>query len=228
MRSRKTTFITDSNLHGFVKSPHAQCLALRSSAFLLGFFALTVGIEHALQPELSPIDHRVSEYANTQHGWLLSAGFVAWSLSLLAASGAARAFRDGSRVLTVTLRAGLATAALGALTAAIFKTGTSAGVVPRGHRLTLENHIHDAGSGLLELALWIAVLSSLGSGHRALRVASRLVLTGGLLSALLANGVFDAPGAAQRTLLALACVWQFTLLLCIHRPQKEDRLAWAR
>ncbi len=41
------------------------------------------------------------------------------------------------------------TGALAALTTAIFKTGTSAGVVPRGHRLTTENHIHEVGSGLL-------------------------------------------------------------------------------
>jgi hypothetical protein len=189
---------------------------------LLGLFVLAVVVEHALQPELSPVDHRVSEYANTRSGWLLTAGFVTWSLSLLAAAAVARALRRGSSVLALGLRAGLATAALGALTTAIFKTGTSAGAVPLGRRLTLGNHIHDAGSGLLELALWVAVLSGLGVGDHRLRTVSYLTLTGGLLSAFLADSVFDAPGVGQRGLLALACLWQYGLLLCIGRSRRES------
>ena len=100
MELKKTAFFTDSNLRRIATSSRAcSC-----SALLLSFFVLTVVVEHALQPGLTPSDHRVSEYANTPSGWLLTAGFVAWSASLLAAAVVARPFRHGSRVLALGLR----------------------------------------------------------------------------------------------------------------------------
>jgi hypothetical protein len=120
---------------------------------LLACFLTVLVFEHLLQPGLSPIRHRISEYANTSSGWLFTSGFAAWALALLTTAAIVWLRGPGPRILTLALAVAFMLAAAGALISASFKTGTSAGVVVRGHVLTSANTLHDVGTDLLELAL---------------------------------------------------------------------------
>ena len=57
-------------------------------------FAAAVSALHLLQPELSPLNEAVSYYVHGRHGWLLTAGLLAWGVASAALpAGLARAVR---------------------------------------------------------------------------------------------------------------------------------------
>lgn len=117
---------------------------------------MIVVVQHALQPQLGPGDHRLSEYATGSPGWLMTMGFAAWMLSLAgAAFVVARSSLQPCWLRTV-LSALLTVAATGVLVTAAFETGTEAGVVPAGRILTIGHRLHDLGSGAAGFAFWIA------------------------------------------------------------------------
>jgi len=188
---------------------------------LLALFIVVLAAEHLLQPGLSPERHRISEYANGSPGWLMTAGFVAWALSLAAAAGAVR----GSELRPVAGRSAvcalLAVAASGALITALFNTGTIAGVVPHGHHLTTGNHLHDIGSGVLALALWGGALVSLLFHERRLRTWTTGVLTTSVACAV-ALSTAGLPGIEQRVLVLLACAWQYALLAVVAHTERQE------
>jgi hypothetical protein len=191
---------------------------VRTSAVLLGTFVLVVVLEHVLQPQLSPADHRISEYANGSPGWLMTVGFAAWSAALLVAAAGMLGSRSSPRGVALLLAALLLVAAVGAAATAACKTGTSAGVLPPGHHLTTANRIHDLGSGGLSLALWGAVVLGLTLRDRRFRVQSAVLLGCGLVAAVLLS-VTGLPGVRQRALVAAAFAWQYLLLAAIARSR---------
>jgi len=196
---------------------------VRTSQVLLAVFIAIVVLEHLLQPGLSPGRHRISEYANSSPGWLMTSGFIAWTAALASAAVAtALAPVDPIRIRHF-VAALLLLATMGAAANAAFKTGTSGGVVPPGHRLTTANRIHDIGSGGLALVLWVAVLSSLGLSDRRLRARSAAALTEGVVSAVVfSSWVLDLPGINQRALVLVACAWQFSLLAALGRAGRAS------
>lgn len=202
--------------------PGPGSLIPRASSILLGTFVLVVVLQHVLQPGLSPADHRLSEYATGSPGWLMTVGFAAWSGALLATAIGAVGSSLRPRGVTRAIAALLVVAAAGAAATAMCKTGTIAGVLPPGHHLTTANRIHDLGSGSLGLALWGAVVVSLGVADRRLRMRTGVLLAGGVVAALLlSGGLLELPGVRQRVLVAVACAWQFLLLTAIARSQRE-------
>jgi hypothetical protein len=193
------------------------------SVVLLGVFVFATVLEHFLMPGLSPDRHRISEYANGPSGWLMTAGFAAWAGSLLAVACATLSSPVTPRTVALVVGLLLLIAAAGAAATAAFTTGTSAGVVLRGHHLTMGNRIHDLGSGVLGVALWGAVLIGAGIGDARLRLASMILLVlAALLAGVLSSGVLDLPGIRQRVLVGLACLWQLGLLSEVVRAFREQ------
>ena len=186
-------------------------ISLRRTALggLAVFFAILVA-EHLLNPSLDPLQHQVSEYARTDSGALMMAGFAAWSLSL--AATAVLAGWRGDRPLATLL----VSAAAGMLMTALFPTQTSAGELPAGNSLTLTGHLHDLGSGLTTVTLLGAAAWTSTRASRALRFASAALLLGALVVsvALLTVGP-SVGGLRQRLLLLFGCAWQLAFLLSI-------------
>jgi hypothetical protein len=174
----------------------------------LFLFLAIVAVEHAANFSLDPATHRISEYVNGRLGWLMVVGFAAWAISLAATAVAATRW-TGGRGMGIALFA----AALGMTITACFATQTSAGELPPGASLTLSGRLHDIGSGLVTLALAVAVLLSLREGSARLRRFTLVLLVSAfpLVVALVAIGD-DVAGIRQRLLVAIACVWQLFLL----------------
>jgi Protein of unknown function (DUF998) len=179
---------------------------------LVGFVAAAV-VESFLNPHLDPATHEISEYAKTPTGWVMTVGFTFWALSMMLLAWAvvtARVRRAAVLVLAFLLLA----AAAGVIVLSALDTQTSAGRLPVGVRLTTSGRLHDVGSGLTSIALWLAAIcAALDNGLpgclRRVSVAAAtlaVVSDAGLL--LIESSV---GGVRQRLLIAIACVWLGTL-----------------
>ncbi|HZA20640.1 MAG TPA: DUF998 domain-containing protein, partial [Actinomycetota bacterium] len=78
---------------------------------------------HLLRTDLSPVSHRLSEYAVGPYGWVMTAAFVALSCGLVALGIVLRT--DTRDRIAWALPAVAFVAACGAIVSALFKTGTS-------------------------------------------------------------------------------------------------------
>jgi MFS family permease len=192
---------------------------------VLGYLAAVIA-EHAIDPSLDPATHQVSEYVHGPAGALMTAGFVAWVISL-GASGMLASLRLRARWVSVALRL----AAIGMLITACFGTQTIAGRLPPGVSLTWSGRLHDIGSGATTVALFAAALLSL----RAIRERQFRRRTSALLIfaiccdiALLAVGS-EVGGVRERLLILAGCVWQLMFLSTMrpfggqrrHRPTRK-------
>lgn len=175
------------------------------------FVAVTVA-QHALVPQLGPRHHTVSEYANADQGWLMTAAFAAWALALAATALRELSPLHGRWVLAVLL----AIASLGLATTAVFATQTSAGLLPPGTMRSTGGALHDLGSGAAQLALLGAVLATIlhPAEPRVMRRLAAALFVSGLAVdiALLALGD-PAAGIRQRLLLLVASIWHAALLM---------------
>jgi hypothetical protein len=173
-------------------------------------FALTVGLEHVLEPALNPLRHQVSEYANSPSGAVMVLGFALWAISL-----SATAFLVGRRWRDLPLSLALALAGLGIAIAALFATETVAGELPPGAALTTTGKLHDLGSGLAALALigGALIVAFRARAPVPLRKATLWLLPASLiLSLALLLTDPSVGGLRQRLLLLVGCVWQLMLL----------------
>jgi hypothetical protein len=171
-------------------------------------FLSIVVVEHVANPSLNPARHEISEYVHTTWGWLMTAGFVVWALSLLATAIFARA-RYGADAVCIALTL----AALGMIITACFATQTSAGRLPPGVSLSASGRLHDLGSGLTTLALLAAGLLSLRVTSPKLRRVTVVLLALACSSdvVLLAIGS-GVGGIRQRLLVLIGCAWQLAFL----------------
>lgn len=104
----------------------------------------------------------------------------------------------------------LLAAAAGVVVLSVFDTQTTAGRLPVGVRLAASGRLHDAGSGLTSVALWLAAIcTALAKGMpRWLRRVS--VAVAGLAVVADVGLLLIGPsvgGMRQRLLIATACVW---------------------
>ena len=188
----------------------------------LGWFVLTVALEHLLVPELAPARHTISEYANARGaaGPLMVVGFLTWAASLgMTAAALGRDPLQGRsavvRLLRNVLCGLLIIAALGAIVIALFRTQTSAGVLTPGQVGSDAGRLHALASALIRLCFYPAVLVSLAilpSPRWFRSVAIWLLLVGAAVGPAFAALDLDAPGAPQRIELAAGCGWQLALL----------------
>ncbi len=185
------------------------------AALGLALFVAIVVLEHFLQPALDPASHQISEYVHGSTGWLMTAGFLSWSLSL-AATGVLVGRLDGGAPMRLTL----IVAAIGMLVTACFATQTVAGRLPAGVSIHTSGRLHDIGSGATSIALVVAALLGL-------RVRS-LQRLGAFTIAVLLAGVStdivllvigsDVGGVRQRVLVAAGCLWQAAVIAAADRP----------
>lgn len=190
---------------------------------LLAFVAIVVA-QHALEPQLTPNRHTISEYANADAGALMTGAFVAWATSLVATSALAWWVGDRGRRRTAQglLAALLGVAAAGLLLTAWFPTQTSAGALPPGTRLTNGGRIHNLASGATLLAMLGAVTVSIAAfwGRPRFRwlACAALAISVVASSVLLAIGP-PVDGIRQRVLVATACAWQAALIQALTRER---------
>jgi hypothetical protein len=184
-------------------------------------FLLIVAVEHVANPSLDPASHQISEYVHGQIGWLMTLGFVSWSISLAATAALAWSFRSGGPV-----RAALIAASVGMLLTACFATQTSAGRLPPGVTLSTTGRLHDIGSGITGVALLLAAVLALRIKDEALRRLSRLTVSL-LVVVLPAAGVLLAVGSEvggirQRLLLIAGCAWQLMFISATGRRREDE------
>lgn len=187
----------------------------------VGVFLTCLLCEHFLAPSLDPTRHEISEYVHTRDGWIMTAGFIAWAISLAATSVYA-----WQRQCSWMLPPLLAIAALGMVLTACFPTQTSAGNLPPGVTLTATGRLHDIGSGAVSLALLVGAVVSASDPRlpRAFRRWAVLLVALALLgsTALLIAGPV-VGGIRQRLLIVIGCLWQLFLLNALGRA--AERLA---
>jgi drug/metabolite transporter (DMT)-like permease len=83
-----------------------------------------VVVLHLLRVDLAPVGHRLSEYANGPHGWIMTVAFVTLGVGLLALGIALRAHSDGYRFAWIGPLAAIS-GGFGMVVAGAFKTGGS-------------------------------------------------------------------------------------------------------
>lgn len=185
----------------------------------LGGFVTSVVLEHILVASLSPATHQVSEYANDpRSGWLMTAGFIAWAVSL----GASGAYALGGKRprLSAAIAGVLSLAAAAMLLTAAFHTQTVAGTIPAGQRLTASGRLHDLGSGIATLAILAAAILS-AQAERASRAFRQFVWGAVLFAAssdiaLLIVGR-SVGGVRERILIAIGCLWQAAYIATLRK-----------
>lgn len=202
---------------------------LRAAALagLTAFLAITIA-EHALEPQLVPARHTISEYVNTGTGALMTAAFLAWAGSLLATAALAwRDRRPGERAAApAALAALLAIASAGLVLTACFATQTSAGVLPPGTELTASGRIHDLASATAQEAMLIAALVTIARfwRRRAVRVLVAALLAVAVVSSAILLAIGDpVDGVRQRILVGVGCAWQATLVAALARTSGPPR-----
>lgn len=194
----------------------ARDLAIAGVAVLLACLAC----EHLLAPSLDPARHEISEYVHASTGGIMTAGFIAWAISLAATAGCA--WRRQCAWMLAPL---FALASLGMLLTACFPTQTSAGALPPGTSLTMTGRLHDIGSGATSLALLAgAIVSASDSGlPQAFRRQTAILILIALLSSVALLIVGPAVGGIrQRLLVFVGCLWQLLLLNALGRRRTRS------
>jgi hypothetical protein len=179
------------------------------AALGLGAFVVIIIVEHFVQPGLDPARHQISEYVHGDTGWLMTVGFLSWSLSLAATAALVGRFAGGR-----PMRVALIAAAVGMLVTACFATQTVAGRLPAGASLDISGRLHDLGSSATTVALVAAAALGLRVRRlRRLRPFTIAVLVAAVSAdiVLLAIGN-DAGGVRQRLLVAAGCLWQAAVI----------------
>jgi hypothetical protein len=178
-----------------------------AGAGLAGFVGI-VAAEHALTPSLDPGPHQISEYVHAPTGGLMVAALLVWAVSLAATAGVVWL---AGRSAAVAGLLGLASVAI--LVTACFATQTSAGELPPGVHLTTTGRLHNLGSGVASVALLLGALAAIADGgRRGRRTTATLVAVAVLGSTVLLAVGRDVGGIRQRMVVAVACVWQSSLL----------------
>jgi Protein of unknown function (DUF998) len=156
---------------------------------------------HLLRPDLDPMSHRLSDYANGPHGWLMAVVFgVTAAAALVLAPIIASSGRTAGRRRAIGVA--LVVAAIGLAAAGAFRTGVrEAGA--------LSDQLHGLTSSVAAIAL---VVAATASGRRAIAVPAGVVLA---TSPLLHRTA--VAGLDQRVLWALVLVW---LLTSAPRPDR--------
>lgn len=191
----------------------------------LGIFMAAVLVAHVVRPDLSPLNHMISEYANGRYGFVMDIGFGAWAYALVASS--VYVFFAGPR-RALPLGVLLAIVAAGVVVIAIFPTETKAGHLPAGNRLTASGRAHDLAGSVVTVALVAAALASVAmewSNARARRAAIAGLMMLALVTVALGLAGQQLAGLRQRLTVAAACCWNATVLVAGPRragPEATD------
>jgi hypothetical protein len=178
-----------------------------------------VGTLHIARPDLAPVSHRLSEYANGSFGWMMTAAFVTLGFGMVALGLLLRTSAD-ARALSRLIPIAAVLAGVGMIFSGLFRTGVS----------PMSEAIHSRASGIATvLAVAIALAYSLPRSRRA---ALRRDIVGAGLALAAATLAAVSPllhdthwtGLSQRTLWLVVMAW--LLWAAWHPPyrSKEEAL----
>jgi hypothetical protein len=179
-----------------------------------GCFAVAVLALHILQPELSPLNCAVSYYAHGAHGWLFTAGLLAWGI------GSVALFLWLAR--TIRIRAGLLSLAV--WSAGVLATGLFSADPPDqwDKPLSATALIHENAARVSFIALPIAAILLSRGSRRArewrrtagvLQLFAVMILVGLIIFFASLLPLFDSLrppilfGLTERLLLASYAAW---------------------
>ena len=175
-------------------------------ALVLAVVGVVVAL-HVVRPELDPLAHRLSDYANGDHGWLMAVAFflMAAAAFVLAPIMAAAGNTPGRRRL---IRVAMVVAAIGLAAAGVFRTGgPEAGA--------LSDELHALTSSAAAIAL--VVSAALSAGRLIAALAVVLLVTSPLLHRS------AVAGLDQRVLWAVLLVWLLTGAASSHATRPAHR-----
>jgi len=173
------------------------------------YFITAVVILHPLRPDLNPVTHAVSNYANGPFGFLMTSAFFLLAMSEFAlAWGLARCLSFSRRMVASIIVLNLA--GIGLLVTGLFHSDVN---VPRPPA-SASALVHWTGAGISFLSLMIAIFLLSGCFKRDLRLQSisRLsyIWLVAIVLALMAYGAFsilDLTGIGERIYLAVSVSW---------------------
>ena len=156
--------------------------------------AAVVVVLHVVRPDLHPLAHRLSDYANGDHGWLMAVAFALMAAAVLVLAPIVAATAPTPRRRRV-MRAAMIVAACGFAAAGVFRTGAAeAGA--------LSDQLHALTSSAAAIALVAAAVLSGRRRFGALAVV--LLVTSPLLHRT------SVAGLDQRVLWAVVLAWLVT------------------
>jgi hypothetical membrane protein len=176
-----------------------------------GLVLVAIGVVvalHVVRPELDPVAHRLSDYANGDHGWLMAVAFAVLAASMLVLAPIVAATGRTPRRRRA-IQAAMVVAAVGLAAAGIFRTGVSRASLRASERFssvrqagTLSDDLHGLTSSAATIALVVAAVLSGRRGIAAL--AAALLVTSPLLHRT------AVAGLDQRVLWAVVLTWVLT------------------
>lgn len=188
--------------------------AIAARVLLVAFASCLLAAQIAA-PARGPLEHMVSELVHGPAGPAAIVGFACWAVALaLTAWLVAGSTRYGAEAVGVAVLLGVAAIAVVVLT--IFPTQTDAGKLPEHVTRTTAGRLHDAGSGVAEIALLVAALTTLVAARRrperfGLLVAAILAVA--TLATILGLAIGDSVGGLrQRLVLLCALTWLWLLI----------------
>jgi hypothetical protein len=184
-----------------------------ASACGLGLFLGAVVAQPLLEPAYDPLRQEISEFVHTGVGAVAATAFGAWAVSLVAlaslvgASAESGAFSRAARFEAAALLA----AAVGLGLVALFATDRGAEIAGAVTETTSAGRVHDIGSGLTSIAIFVAIVAD--AGRERDRLLAAAVISAALLSSsILFTSGDPLPGLRQRCLVACAGLWQAVVL----------------
>jgi hypothetical protein len=183
------------------------------------YLALTLGLMHVIQPELSPQDHFVSEYAHGSFGWLVMVGYVTAGIGCLSLAWAARsALRAGK--LAALVAGCLVLVGIGLVGTGLTRIDLATGDRSAG---TVSGQLH-------ELVGYVAILGLVAGGFLVAAALRRDARTSGngiawawacaivlaVVLTILARGL-EMVGIGQRIFLGVSLSWLVWLGLELAR-----------
>jgi hypothetical protein len=175
-----------------------------------------VAILHVVRTDLPPVSHRLSEYANGPHGWIMAIAFVSLSCGLVALGLDLWPNKDREGI-TWAIAATAFLAAAGSFLSAAFPTGVSGA----------GEAIHSGTSSLAVVAVVALALgySVLPARYRPVAASDRVAKSLALAVAAL---VVTSPvlhqtrwtGLSQRILWIAVIAW--LLRVAVHHPPRRD------
>jgi uncharacterized protein DUF998 len=184
-----------------------------ASACGLGFFLLAVACQSRLEPAYDPLRQQVSEFAHTDAGPIVLAGFLALGTSLVLLAGLvvqAPPSQVGGRPARVEAAA-LFAAAVGLVFVTCFATDRGVEAAGEVAHRTVVGRVHDAGSAAVLVSILVAVAAD-AFRERSAALACIVISAALISSAVLFTLGDPLPGLRQRCLVACACLWEAVVL----------------
>lgn len=186
------------------------------------YFFISVVAMHVIEPNLSPIERFVSDYANGRAGWLQGLAFIVFGIGILSiAVGLYRALNPQKRATAAAVLYGIF--GVGIIAAGIFPTDVPLEDGTTGY--TFAGQMHDVTGifGFLSLIAGTFLLRGIFARHQQWQALARparwfsWAILVGLLVFVIVGEITNLVGILQRIWLVIVVTW--LILLAVHLRQ---------